>query len=108
MDNKADGLTMDPLEIPEKYDSRGNLRQHPDYHHEVGTTVRIKDVIYVCKFLECDGLRSVALAIGRTSHYTSSIINQAKRDGVFELFKKMDPEQFSHEAYGIRERRSKK
>lgn len=64
-DDMKDGITFDRL---------GRMQYHPDFHPNHRKPITLGEKIYIAKYYDSDGMRSVGFALGRTE---STIAHQA-------------------------------
>lgn len=81
--DKADGIT---------YDKRNRIQYHPDFHPNQGKRYTLDELIYLCKFYETDGSRSMSFALGKTEAMIEIKVQSLKSSGQYEYYKNMDDE----------------
>lgn len=69
-------------------DSTGRIKYHPDLHPMHRKPFTRNDLIYLCKFHEIDGLRTISLALGRPETALATKIGKLKSAGLYEQYKK--------------------
>lgn len=78
--DQIDGITFDKL---------GRMNYHPDFHTNHRTPFTLDELIYMCKFYEIDGPRTVSFAIGRTEHTIMSKVSDLRKQGQYQIYKNM-------------------
>lgn len=76
--------------MQEVYDKIGRLKYNPFYHVNQGTLWSESDLEYLCKYAEIDGLKKIALALGRTETTVGEKISQLRRNGKYEYYKNLN------------------
>jgi len=72
-----------------KFDRQGRMKYNPDYHPNHGKPFTTDELIYICKFNEVDGARSLSLALGRTEMTIANKIFELKRYGLYEYYRSL-------------------
>lgn len=70
-----------------EYDNLGRLKYNESLHFNHGKRFTEDDLMYLCKFWEVEGTKSLSLGLGRTEMTLSSKITRLKQDGMYEGYK---------------------
>lgn len=70
-----------------EYDQFGRLLYHPEFHTNQGQPFTTEDLVYLCKFYEVDGYKSVSLALGRTEKSVKQKVENLKKYNQFDYYK---------------------
>ena len=84
-----------------KYNKYGRLKYHPAYHPNQGKAWTTKENIYLCKYYQCENVRSkngvrvsniksLSLDMGRTENSIRSQLLYLRKAGLFEKYKNWD------------------
>jgi len=69
------------------YDSYHRLNYNELLHFNQGKVWNMKDSVYLCKYADADGLKSVSLALGRTYKSVAQKLKTLKKEGLYEQYK---------------------
>ncbi|BBI32459.1 DNA-entry nuclease [Cohnella abietis] len=83
--DRMDGITFDKL---------GRMNYHPDFHTNHKSRMSLDEIIYMCKYYEIDGPRTISFAIGRTEHTVMSKVYLLRKAGNFEKYKFMTDDEW--------------
>ena len=73
-----------------EYDDFGHMSYHPKFHDRHGTRFTEEELEYLCKFYECDGFRSMSLALGRTERTTIQKVANLKKEKVYRYYRELN------------------
>lgn len=73
----------------EEYDCNGKLLYNPEYHENHGKRFSEEELEYMCKYIELDGLKSMAMALGKTENVVNVKVQRLKKMGKFEYYKNL-------------------
>ena len=79
-DDMRDGIT---------FDLQGRMNYHPEYHTNHRTRFSVDELVYMCKYYDIDGPRSVAFALGRTEHTVMCKISELRKQDTYNIYKYM-------------------
>lgn len=83
--DRLDGISYDPT---------GRMRYHPEFHPNHGKPFTTGELIYMCKYYDIDGPRSIGYALGKTPGVIQSKAAKLKFRGMFEEYKNMSDEEW--------------
>lgn len=72
------------------YDNYGRMMFNPTFHFNHGKKFTDEQLEYLCKFYEIDGMKSMAMALGKTEKVIGSKIAQLRRNGKYEYYKNLN------------------
>lgn len=84
-DDIKDGIT---------FDEYGRMEYHPDFHPNHKKPVTLEEKIYIAKYMNIDGARTVGFALGRTEKSIAQIKSLLIRTGEYKRFAQMSPEEW--------------
>lgn len=82
-DERKEGITFDKL---------GRMQYHPDFHDQHKKPFITSDNIYLCKYYEIDGARTIGFALGKTEASIANQICLLKKVNLYEFYKNMSDE----------------
>lgn len=72
-----------------EYDNLGRMKYHPDYHFAHGQRFTEEETAYICRYIDSDEIINLSLAIGKTQMTISDKASRLRRNGKFEMYRKM-------------------
>jgi hypothetical protein len=72
-----------------EYDSHGRTMFNPSYHTNHRKPFTLDDLIYISKFIDYDGLKSLSLALGKTEKTIASKLSTMRKTGEYYRYKAM-------------------
>lgn len=78
----------------EEFNKKGWMKYHPDYHHNHRKKMTVEELKYLCKFYGYDHLRSLAFALGRTEATLQVTLENLKKEGKIEYYRRLWDQQF--------------
>ena len=79
--------------------ANGRMGYDPSFHFAHGKRFNTDELIYLCKFYEYDGSRSVGFALGKTEATITKVFMQLRQNGKFYLYKRMSLEEWENQIY---------
>lgn len=77
-----------------EYDSRGRMTYNPSYHTSHRKPFTLDDLIYMCRFIDYDGIKSISLALGKTEKTVASKLSTLRKTGQFYRYKDLTLEEW--------------
>jgi hypothetical protein len=68
---------------------------HPDFHPNHGTPVSLSERIYIVKYYESDGPRSIGFALGRTETSIMQLVSTMRKNGDWDLYQGLSDEEWT-------------
>ncbi len=73
-----------------QYDELGRLKFHPKIHFANGKPMTESELEYLCKFYECDGAKSISMALGKTEMSITNKFNELKKNGKYHYYRTLN------------------
>lgn len=80
-------------------DVKGRMAYDSTFHFAHGKRFSVDELIYLCKFYEYDGSRSIGFALGKTEATITKVFMQLRQNGKFYLYKRMSLEEWENQIY---------
>ncbi|MGF7046362.1 hypothetical protein J2T13_000838 [Paenibacillus sp. DS2015] len=74
------------------YDKQGRMKYNPIFHTNHGKPLTLSEITYICKYYDIDGLKTMSLAVGRTTKTVGSIVCKLKKSGEWDHYKNIPDE----------------
>jgi len=78
------------------YDRKGRMMYNPKYHPNQGKLYTIDEMIYLSKYSDIDGLKSMSYALGKTETSISNKITLMKVSGQYDFYRSLTDEQWEN------------
>lgn len=65
-----------------KYDSKGRMKYHPEFHFKQYTPWSIQDQNYLIENYIIDGSKKISLSLGRTQYTVDARVCELRKSGV--------------------------
>jgi hypothetical protein len=69
------------------FDECGRMNYDPRFHFAMGKPYTVGELMYLCRFYEHDGVKSLAFALGKPEQALTNVVIQLRKKGMFEYFK---------------------
>lgn len=73
-----------------EYDRWGRMKYHPEAHPKHRTPYTIQELAYLCKHYRRGWVQTLAFDLGRTERSIRQRVNQLRKEGLFDYFKKLE------------------
>jgi len=77
-------------DVSVEYDKHGRMKYNPYYHSEHGHKMTEEELEYLCRYWDIDGVKTMAMALGKTEKTLQSKVNLLKKNGKFEYYKNLN------------------
>lgn len=70
-----------------EYDRWGRIKYHPKLHPNHKKKMTVRELIYLCKYHECDGLRAMSYVLGKPEASLTNQITRMKEEGTYRFYR---------------------
>ena len=77
-----------------KFSLNGRMQYHPEFHFAHEEPFTLSELVYMCKYVQIDGNKSMSMALGRTENTIANQVYMMKKEGFFDVLKSLSDEEW--------------